>query len=293
MPRSKSLRSAIVILSLAAVSGVFALYRQWHLDRWEAVVVRFDPVKPAVTSDLGLLLRRDVYRLQACCPHSTAVLDKFQGSAGPVRMFEVRNTDTHVHGAWRSEIRLRPSYNHRSHWYRARLFVPSDWIESSTPVVVVQWLGTRDILIGDPGSVPPLSLEIVGNTWRLWRASNSHWISPATAPYVEHHTVAASVPLVTGRWVQWTFHVHWSPDGDGRLRAWMDEAKIVDLNGPIGHRDLIGPYLKAGIYIPGWKEDGLEPAIASRQLYVELLAIAARREDLPETPATQAARQAH
>ena len=93
--------------------------------------------------------------------------------------------------------------------------------------------------------------------------------------------MVATALLTPGTWTEWTFHVRWSPDDDGFLKVWKDGEPLVDIAGPVGHRDLIGPYMKAGVYVPGWKDIGREENVQTRALYFDLVAASASRAKLP------------
>jgi hypothetical protein len=245
------------------------------------VVIHFAKTPEPPHSDLRLLLREGAYSLQTCCDYSTAVVGGVRGAHGLARRFEVRSTDEMVRGSFRSELRLRPNYLHHDFWYQSRIFVPADWTQSAVPVVAMQWHNTRDFFLGEVGNIPPLALTIVQDEWRVVKAWDTRWISPETGKRVEGHRLVAEAPLESGKWSEWTFHVRWSPANDGFLKVWKDGRLLVDQPGPIGHRDLIGPYLKAGVYIPGWKDKGLETSVTSRQLYFDLIAASGTAADLP------------
>ena len=105
--------------------------------------------------------------------------------ARAARKFEVRSTDVFVRNGPRSELRLRPNYLYEDFWYQSRIFVPADWVPSSMPVVALQWHNTRDFFLGEVGTIPPLALDILNNQWRVIKAWDRRWISPATPPRVE------------------------------------------------------------------------------------------------------------
>lgn len=267
-------------LALLLASPV-VLFRAWHLDRGETVLIDFGSEGNPPRTDIGLGLRMGSHSIQACCAHSTAVLELLDGARGAARKFEVRSADELVRGGYRSELRLRPNYLYEDFWYQARVFVPKDWVASSMPVIALQWHNTRDFFLGEVGTIPPLALDIRDNRWRVIKAWDRRWISPPTPPRVEGYRVVATAPMTPGKWIAWTFHVRWSPDDDGFLKVWMDGEPLVDIAGPVGHRDLIGPYMKAGVYVPGWKDIGLEQDVKARILYFDLIAASASRSKLP------------
>lgn len=270
----------LVGLALLGLSALL-LFRAWHLDRGQTVLITFPPDANPPRTDLGLLLRKGDYNLQACCTHSTGVVDGLSGARGPARKFEVRSTDPLVHQGFRSELRLRPNYMREEFWYQGRVLVPADWLRSEMPVIAMQWRNTRDFYLGDPANMPPLALYIIGSDWHVVKRWDSRWISTLTPPRVEGDLTAATAPLEPGKWSEWTFHVRWSPQDDGFLKVWKDGNLLVDMQGPIGHQDLIGPYMKVGVYVPGWNDIGLEKNVATRILYFNLIAASGSPAKLP------------
>jgi hypothetical protein len=278
------MRKAFLFVFLALFllsSSIYLSVQAWHLSPGETVAIKPDASANPPRSDLGLLLRKGPYSVQLCCPHSMEVVKDLPGAHGPALRFEVRNTDSLVRGSFRAEGRLRPNHLHSEFWYQARILVPADWKPSATPVVAMQWHNTRDFFLGEVGAIPPLALDIVGSQWRVIRAWDRRWISPETPPRVEGHQLAATAPLEPGKWSEWTFHVRWSPNSDGFLRVWKDGQLLVEIEGPIGYQDLIGPYLKFGVYVPGWKDIGLEKDVTTRVLYFDLIAASASPANLP------------
>jgi hypothetical protein len=268
--------AALVLAALATM----ALIRFWHIAPDDTISIRFDPNEAPLKSDLALLLRRGNYRLQTCCSHSTGVVSNIPGALGPARRFEVRASDTPIYGGYRSELRLRPNLMGRDFWYQGRVLLPADWTISATTVNIMQWRGTRDIIFGESTTVPPLALDVTGNRWRVLKAWDDRWISP-DVPRVQGHRPIASSPITPGQWTTWTFHMRWSPTSDGLVQIWKDGALLLDLPGPIGFNDLIGPYMKVGVYIPGWLENGLEKNVRARSVYFDELTASATRSGLP------------
>jgi hypothetical protein len=267
---------ALALVTLSAV----ALIRFWHIAPDDTISIRFDPSDTPPKSDLALLLRRGSYRLQTCCPHSTEVVSGIPGALGPARRFVLRSSDTPLYGGYRSELRLRPNLMGRDFWYQGRVLLPDDWTISSTTVNVMQWHGTRDVIFGESSTVPPLALDVTGNKWRVLKAWDDRWISP-DVPRVQGHRVIVTSPIERGQWTTWTFHVRWSATSDGFVRIWKNGVPLLDLPGPVGFNDLVGPYLKAGLYIPGWIENGLEPQVPVRTLLFDELTASASRSELP------------
>lgn len=257
--------------------GIVSLYgaaQYWMLDKDETVTLDLIGDEAVLTRTADLL-RSDVHHVfHVCCDDSTSVILDVDGR--PARRFVVRPTDGLVKGSLRSELRLRPNGLGQAVWYRASLYVPEDWKRSDVRVTAMQWHGTRDVFLMEPGRTPPLQLEIIGDQFEIVKSWDQRLRTPdenGNAASNHGRTIIASSPLVAGEWSQWTFRVKWSTGDDGSVLVWHNGDLIVEDRGPNAHRDLIGPYLKAGVYVPDWTLIGPEPDIDRRELYFsELIA---------------------
>lgn len=255
-------------ISTACVGMYFFLHDKLETAR----IVNFDASEPRTASFIDLVSEKGLYDLQSCCEHSFKIMPKgIPGSDGSVSKFTVTSGDTMVEGSFRTEIRLIANPLYSEAWYTGRFFIPPDWKPSSRDVIVMQWHGTRDIfLFNEPGQSPPLELLITDNEFELKKRWVREIYSPKhVANRPENETTVAKIPMIPGKWYEWKFHVRWAPDGSGLLEAWSNGELVVRSDGPIGFMDLVGPYLKAGLYIPVWKAEGIEQDIPSRSVYFD------------------------
>lgn len=227
----------------------------------------FEPGEHFVRSEAALFGKRADYAIQACCAGSTFTTIGLDGDSSTARGFRVRPTDSRVKGNFRSELRMRPTPVGWTVWYRSNIYVPADWKPSATPVIAMQWHGSKDFFLLEPGKYPPLALEIDGTQWVIHKSWDTRIVSTHTAfGNTKGIRTIGAAPLVAGHWQRWTFRVHWSVSGKGSILGWLGDRLVVDDHGPNAHRDLIGPYLKAGVYVPRWGYHGGEPGISERVL---------------------------
>jgi hypothetical protein len=146
----------------------------------------------------------------------------------------------------------------RDYWYAFSTFVPKDWESDSIPVIIAQWHGTPDKILGEAGRHPPLSLDIVENQLRILSVSDQARISAASLIGFRSDSINRSTlwtgTLETGKWTNWLFHVRWSSQYDGLTQVWKNEVPIIKVKGSNSYNDFLGPYLKLGVYIPKWKK---------------------------------------
>lgn len=260
------LAAAAVLLAIALP---YAAAQLWMLDDHAIIELDLADDRMPRTRTIDLLRPGVDYIFHICCDDSTTVIDDVAGR--PARRFIVRPTDPLVKGSHRAEIRLRPNGLGQAVWYRAAIHVPPDWQESPIRVTAMQWHGTRDVFLMEPGRTPPLQLEIVDERWEIVKSWDQRLRTPDQAEgddalTVQGRQTIAEAPLTPGRWNEWTFYVLWSTGDDGEVRAWHNGELVVEDRGPNAHLDLIGPYMKAGVYVPDWTLKGPEPTIGERAL---------------------------
>lgn len=266
---------------LALLSGIAALaawilvFKFITLPRGKPIEIGFEPGERSAKGELQLVFGDADYALQGCCEGSTFVV-KDPRRGGQVRGFRTRPTDAHVKGNFRSELRLRPNAVGETVWYRSNLLVPADWKASKVPVIAMQWHGSKDFFLLEPGKYPPLDISIRENHWQVSKSWDHRIVTvkdKALLGNVEGIVEIGQAPLVRNRWMTWVIRVHWSSTGAGRTEIWLDGKKITDDHGANAHRDLIGPYLKAGTYVPNWGYTGIEKDIKERTLLFDDLAV--------------------
>lgn len=259
---------SLSLLSVA-VYTVAASYFAQYKDG-EMVRISFEAEDNAGYSSLSLLAHLHDYALQICCSHSFTTVVAPGDRDGNAGRFSLQPSDNIVKGNYRSELRLLSNPLKHETWYQISVFVPPEWHDSTVKVVAMQWHGTRDFLLGEPGRMPPLEITIVDDQWLIQKAFDDKVVSTTDRlGNVEAIVPLAKVQLEKGRWLDWIIQTRWSSSDDGRLAIWLNGEQIVDDQGPNAHKDLTGPYLKAGVYVPSWGYEGTEPQIAERTLYFD------------------------
>lgn len=260
--------------SLALASLLFAILAIYLLGTYLAqystgteLKIGFEATEHPGTSSWALLGHINEYVLQTCCDHSFTRVDDPEGLRGEVGKFSLRPSDARIKGNYRSELRILSNPLKEDIWYKASVFVPTDWKDSEIKVVALQWHGSRDFFLGEPGRMPPLEITITNNNWQVQKAYDNRLISTSDTPgHVESIVPLAELEVKKGGWTDWVIHTRWSSESDGVTRVWLNGDKVVEDFGPNAHRDLTGPYLKAGVYAPEWGYTGTEPAIEERTL---------------------------
>jgi len=203
---------------------------------------------------------------QACCAHSKTVASAPDWPGKNALRMQIRYGDPKTRNSIRSELRLRATDYHVLYEYELKTFIPEDWGFDSIPVLLVQMHNVPDNWKGEWGLPPPLDLQIVGEEWVLGRAygPTPNWLQKVT-------NIEAwawwKAPLQKGRWSAWVFRVRWSGGEDGLLEVEKDGVKIATASGPNAYDNLLAPYLKFGVYVPGWSLLTSPPQVSERTAY--------------------------
>lgn len=252
-----------IALALAVAAGLYGYARLMQYEPADAVVIDFAGTPREAMSEVGLLLGKGDFLLQTCCAHSIAY--PLVGGRR-VAAFGLQAGDHPVKGNFRSEARLRSNRVGREAAYDFELSTPRDWPASAQRVIVAQWHGTDDRFLLEPGRFPPLELAIEGDSWRLYKAWDARLRSHDEGHgNTQGRKLIGSAPFTPGLPVSWRVEVRWSPTDDGYVRAYRNGQLFADDHGPNAFRDLVGPYMKFGVYVPDWKRR-IDPRAGSRQI---------------------------
>lgn len=278
----RKLVATLIIFAVAGLIGAKLVVDHFLMQTNQTVSISFDPNEPVASGTWELWNRQGQYEMQACCPDSTEIIDAPGELTGYARRFSVRVGEPLVRGNHRTELRLRPNPLGEVFMYTIRTYVPVNWQHNPELAIIMQWHGSKDFFIGEQGRSPPLEIGIVEDQYVISKSWDSRLLSNGGSGNVEGHAEIGRMPLDTGRWVTWTILARWSAGEDGFIRIWADDALLANDTGPNAHRDLMGPYLKAGIYVPGWHYVGPRGDVSERTMLVgEIMVRGAGESEIP------------
>lgn len=170
-----------------------------------------------------------------CCSRAvTRNTQIVRSGAGSLR-FWLKSTDPTASGKHRAEIQ---GYNGKAgkidRWYGLSNYVDKWSLTDKEPGSPFQWHQANGA-----GS-PPLAIWIVKGRYQV-----VHNTTNVQDGNFEYNDIG---PVVTGKWVDWVFHVVWSDKTDGSLEVWMDGVKVYTYNGITMETLPEGNYVKLGIY---------------------------------------------
>jgi hypothetical protein len=135
-----------------------------------------------------------------------------------------------------------------SYAYEFSLFVPQDFPQVPTRLVLAQWKQDRE---GQKVAVdnPLLALRYVDGKLFITAMSERKRV-------VLYETRRD----IRGRWTDFEFHIRHARTNDGFMRVWVDHEKVLDFHGPTAYAKELGYardgrfYFKMGLYRDDMKE---------------------------------------
>lgn len=208
--------------------------------------------------------------------YSTAI--KYEGIQS-IR-FELRKDDPDVANSKRSEIKLPSEKSLEEHWYGFRIYLPlggdEDYANDTEAEIIVQWHTTPDL--NEENVSPPLCIETLNGRYTLKSRWDPGKMTTQNNPrtYETYAQDLGSYEADKGRWVDWLFHVKWgwTAEQEPILEVYKDNELVCERNGyPNTMNDVMGNYMKLGLYKWPWHEVDNTSVITKRVMYVDKLFI--------------------
>lgn len=215
---------------------------------------------------------------QLCCEHSLRVVDAPVRTGRHAARFELIRGDPLMRGNQRAEVRLPAATMGQEYRYAFSVYLPPDWVADPLPTNLVQWHSVSDKLLLEGGPSMPLRLAVIGDRWIIDNFWDSKWVTKfAYLPeHPEGNRLLWSGALARGRWIDWEFRVRWSWQADGVVEVRKDGVVVANASGPNTYRDLVAPYMKFGIYVPGWTVDEWQSPVRRRVVFFDDVSVEKR-----------------
>ncbi len=164
---------------------------------------------------------------------------------------------------WRTELRLqRPSFDiGKEYWIGFSNQIPS---AGDAGFFTMQLHKRPDA--GDQGGRQPLLLRANSSGYNIHVNYDANAMTTAST---EGRQIFSAGSLNNGQYTDWVIHVDFSFQSDGLLEIWKNGSMIVNYQGPNCYNDALGPYMKVGIYIPGWKSRSGATDANKRTIYYD------------------------
>ena len=189
---------------------------------------------------------------EVAAPHSLRLVPDPAAPGNTVARFELRPGDRPVnlgHCAELSDFAFKAPFGREIH-YSFRTYIPEDWRDQDVRCLIAQWHAWHDWVLVEALRSPVLGIEYRDGAF-LIRSCHSDRLRQsdnAQAGINKRVHYVGGDHAQKGIWHHFDVHVRWSWRDDGELRVRIDDHLVVDYRGPIGYRDLLGPYFKFGLY---------------------------------------------
>lgn len=178
--------------------------------------------------------------LQFAGSHSFQVINDPQNSSNKVGKFELRYNDKLVKSGKRAEVGFRESL--REGWYSYSVYFPtSGFSRDQYPEAISQWHQ-------EGGGSPPNAVQIENDQIYFRSINRSDTKDNSNKVYTNY----SLGNVERGKWIDFVFHIVYSPNSDGLIEIWKNKTKIHSIKGPNMRRGYPLPALKLGIYKWTW-----------------------------------------
>ncbi|GEM_PF-6981921 len=178
--------------------------------------------------------------------------------------FELRKSDPLVASGKRAELKFKEAdLSKGDFWYSFRMFLPTDYKYDTDPEIITQWHGPTS----GQYSSPNLTIRTEEGKFKIEGA----WFPPGSNVRTKAGVTRKlywTGNYTTGQWIDWTFNVKFSANGDGVIQAWKDKQKVLDYKGQNtdGRKDFL--MFKMGMYKNGW-HTGKASTTTNRVIYFD------------------------
>lgn len=184
-------------------------------------------------------------------------------SSKKIQRFELRWNDDAVAGGRRSEL-VYNSVSSRERWYAFSTYL-EEFTSDQYSVIIFQLHGVPDK--NEEYREPNIAIAIKGNNYYLRVIGDQNRIT--NKQEVTNKYSKKLGPIQNNTWSNWVIHVKLSYKNDGLIELWKDGVLLHQELGPNCYNDRYLPYLKFGLYIPGWKGLKKAPSAEKRVIYFD------------------------
>lgn len=208
--------------------------------------------------DSAELAAADLWSDQTLFPPARyAIVPDPAGSGRPVMRFTVPADQA----SYRAEI-ARKQFAPGRYRYGVSHYIPTDYVPYEYGTLLAQWHGFT--LPDGRATNPPLALVLDGAPTPAWEFHTYELLPDLTTRLTRH---PLPVPVVYGRWNDWTFDISWStPSTPGRVIITHGGSTVLDISGDNNYHQQWPPYFQTGIYRSSWRTGGY-PAQPDLQIY--------------------------
>lgn len=202
------------------------------------------PLTAAITGFDAITANGEIYGGEDCVNGLVDIPGYLEIGTAPdgstAMLSRITSADALTYGGIRSEVDWTPEDN-AERWYCWDMFIPSDF-DSSTKFCLMQIHDSPDDG-EDPVKFPNFNLI-------LFDGHVSAYV-PLDAPSEATSTsrIIGTLPAILGRWTRCCLHTNWGIDALGFLEAaYGGKVLAKEWSRPCGYEDVVGPYLKLGLY---------------------------------------------
>ncbi len=154
-----------------------------------------------------------------------------------------------------SEIMIGKEY-----WLGFSIYLPDSYTpDSLAEETILDFHSRPDKDLGEGSRNATVSLRTKGDSWMFQYTHDAKLVTPLKVqgepvPYTRKQIMLPK--FKTGRWTNFVIHTLYSYKPEGYLDLWMDGLQVASVRNGIGFNDLVGSFIKIGIYKRMWDLEG-------------------------------------
>lgn len=225
-----------------------------------------DPFNSLVINNWSTTSHRGWNQIQAAVPASDITIVSDISRMGGSAMRVVCNSNAPYNGSYRSEIRFDDdnTLNGWERWIGFSTYLPASYVSDLRDNILFQMHASEDA--NDVGNSPSICFNIRSGIWQMITT----YSAAATQTGSDDANLKIDMGAVaTEQWDDWVVYVKFAWDSTGIVKVWRNNTLVVNYTGPNTFNDARPPYLKLGLYIDDWADDGVDVATQRVAYYDE------------------------
>lgn len=157
----------------------------------------------------------------------------------------------------------------KEHWFAFAIYLPTEFEPDSVAADLIWELhGRKDGNLGEEARNAPLSIRIQDTRWKITYKKDSRVVNDKNYEEEGNKFVGN---YNTGKWTTFVINTLWDYNPRGYAKIWKDGELVFTKTNGVGFNDVIGPYIKIGLYKSKWGNASWSGPtdVSSRLLYID------------------------
>jgi hypothetical protein len=157
----------------------------------------------------------------------------------------------------------------KEHWFAFAIYLPTDYEPDFAAADLIWELhGRKDGKLGEEARNAPLSIRIQDTRWKITYKKDTRVVNDKNYEEEGNKFIGN---YTKGKWTTFVIHTLWDYQPRGYVEIWKDGELVFTKTNGIGFNDVIGPYIKIGLYKSKWGNASWSGPtdVSSRLVYID------------------------